>query len=59
MGGEIGTREWERLNTEEGKGECNQESRSTGMEECEMETGSYAGIRLSSNPLGGDGGVSE
>lgn len=59
MGGEQGTREWERLNTEEGKGECNQESGNAGMEDCEMETGSCAGISLSSNPLGGDGGVSE
>lgn len=25
-------REWERLNTEEGKGECNQERRTAGME---------------------------
>lgn len=44
--------EWERLNAEEGKGECNQERRRAGME---PGTGRNAGISFSSNPCWGRG----
>lgn len=33
MGGERATREWERLNTEEGKGENNQERKNEGKKD--------------------------
>lgn len=35
MGGERASREWERLNTEEGKGENNQERRNGGKKDRE------------------------
>lgn len=44
--------EWERWNTEEGKGECNQERRAG------WEHGTYGGISSSSNSCKGWGGVS-
>lgn len=60
MGGERATREWERLNTEEGKGENNQERKNEGKKDGDggggdMMWSDSAGFSVSSNLCSGLG----